>query len=225
MDADAHLRAGDPERNSALDRLGIYFTDGYLDVQEFDERTRKAATAQTRGELAQLFVDLPVVPGVAASSELVAEAGAQGELDEVVRRNRRVQAIDGVIWSVTMIMFFLGLFVLNWSFFWVVFPLAAFASWGCARCFVSIRRTRRSPRSWRRRRRRNAPTGSATRRTSARSWDAKTSGRYAGTASMRLRIRRPGTRLADGAPRASRRRERHPRRSRPHSCAGQPLRR
>ncbi|MDR7330657.1 DUF1707 SHOCT-like domain-containing protein [Corynebacterium guangdongense] len=135
MDPDANLRAGDPERNAALDRLGRYFADGYLDIQEFDERTRRAAAAQTRGELAQLFVDLPVVPGVAASSELVAEAGAQGELDEVVRRNRRVQAIDGVIWSVTMITFFLGLFVLNWNYFWVVFPLAAFTSWGVRAVF------------------------------------------------------------------------------------------
>ncbi len=130
MNSDAHLRAGDPERNAALDRLGAYFADGYLDVSEFDERTGRAATAQTRGELAALFADLPAMPAAGSSSELVAAADTRDELDEVVARNRQVQRIDSVIWSVTMIVFFLGLFVLNWSYFWTVFPVAAFASWG-----------------------------------------------------------------------------------------------
>jgi len=35
---DPELRAGDPERNSALDRLGAYFADGYLGIDEFEER-------------------------------------------------------------------------------------------------------------------------------------------------------------------------------------------
>lgn len=127
---DPELRAGDPERNSALDRLGAYFADGYLGIDEFEERTRRAATARTRGELAALFADLPVVPGAAAPSGVVAEAGAQGELDEVLSRNRRVQAIDGAIWAVAMIVFFLGVFVFSVGFSWVVFPAGAFASWG-----------------------------------------------------------------------------------------------
>lgn len=127
---DPNLRAGDPERNLALDRLGAYFAEGYLDVTEFDERTRKAVTAETRGELAALFGDLPESPAAGEESELVAAVDAQGELDEVVERNRQVQRINSVLWTVTMILFFLGIFVVSFSYSWVVFPIAGVASWG-----------------------------------------------------------------------------------------------
>jgi Domain of unknown function (DUF1707). len=135
MDENSNLRIGDPERNAALDRLGTYFADGYIDVNEFDERSGKAAIAQTQGELSHLFHDLPAVPARDVESGLVREDGAQRELDDVVKRNRRVQALDGVIWSVTMIAFFLGLFVFDWANFWVAFPVAGVASWGVRAAF------------------------------------------------------------------------------------------
>lgn len=139
MNANDSLRAGDPDRNAALDRLGKYFADGYLNVNEFDERSGRAATAQTHGELTQLFSDLPQHTGgelaTPASSELLSEAKAQDELDEVVKRNRKVQAVDSVIWAVAMIVFFVGLFLLEWDYFWVVFPIAAFATWGAHAAF------------------------------------------------------------------------------------------
>ncbi|WP_080793616.1 DUF1707 SHOCT-like domain-containing protein [Corynebacterium pacaense] len=135
MDENSNLRIGDPERHSALDRLGSYFADGYIDINEFDERSGKAAVAQTRGELAHLFDDLPALRAAEAESGLVRETKTQQELDDVVKRNRRVQAIDGVIWSVAMITFFLGLFVFDWDYFWVVFPVAGVASWGVRAAF------------------------------------------------------------------------------------------
>ncbi|AIT59948.1 DUF1707 SHOCT-like domain-containing protein [Corynebacterium doosanense] len=139
MTDDSTYRAGDADRSEALDRLGTYFADGFLTVHEFDERSGRAAGAQTHGELASLFDDLP---GLSASNRaeppahrMGSEVAAQEELDDVLARNRKVQAVDAVIWSVTMIAFFLGLFVFHWNFFWVVFPVAALASWGARAVF------------------------------------------------------------------------------------------
>ncbi|MDN6460897.1 MAG: DUF1707 domain-containing protein, partial [Corynebacterium flavescens] len=55
---------------------------------------------------------------------------AQEELDEVLTRGKKVQRFDGLIFAVAMILFFLGLFVFDWDYFWIVFPLAGVAAWG-----------------------------------------------------------------------------------------------
>lgn len=132
MEQTPDKRAGDAERSHALDRLGQYFADGYLDITEFDDRTGKAAVARTQGELDALFVDLPeqqdpysFTPSVSGS-----EVSAQRELDEVLSRGKKLQRIDGAIWAIVLILFFLGTFVFSVGFSWVLFPLGAFASWG-----------------------------------------------------------------------------------------------
>lgn len=86
------IRVGDAERHNALDLLSTHFANGLIDINEFEDRTEKAAVARTRGGL--------------------------------------VHRIDAVIWSATMILFFLGLFVFDWDYFWLVFPIAGIASWG-----------------------------------------------------------------------------------------------
>lgn len=133
MDHAFDQRIGDGDRVLALDRLGQYFADGYLDVAEFEERTGEAAVARTRKEIAALFADLPAQS--AASGDVVAtgpapDMRAQRELDEVMERGRKIQRLDGVIWAVVLITFFVGTFVLGVPFSWVLFPLGAFASWG-----------------------------------------------------------------------------------------------
>lgn len=129
-------RAGDSDRSAALDRLGNYFADGFLTVDEFDERSGKAAVAKTRSELEGLFADLPAQTQAPVPAERAgAEIDTEKELDDVLARNRKVQAADGVIWAAAMILFFLGLFVFNWPFFWVVFPVAGLASWGARGIF------------------------------------------------------------------------------------------
>lgn len=136
VNTDPEHRAGDAERSGALDRLGTYFADGYLTVEEFDDRSGRAAVARTRGELAELFQDLPAAPATNVPAEQFnSEVASQKELDDVLSRNRKVQAMDGVIWAAAMILFFLGLFVFNWPFFWVVFPVAGLASWGARAVF------------------------------------------------------------------------------------------
>lgn len=53
------LRISDTEREQAVRMLGEHMSDGRLDVDEFGERSARAAAAKTRGELVALFTDLP----------------------------------------------------------------------------------------------------------------------------------------------------------------------
>lgn len=132
MEPTPGARIGDPERMAALDRLTDLFTNGYLDVAEFDSRTATAAGATHTGDLEALFADLPKQSELAVRQENapVRSASADEELDRVLARGRKVRSADAVIWAAAMIMFFVGLFVLDWDYFWVAFPVAAFASWG-----------------------------------------------------------------------------------------------
>ena len=57
--SDQHLRVSDAERQAVVDRLAEHFAQGRLDQAEFDERSARAMTAKTRGDLAGLFDDLP----------------------------------------------------------------------------------------------------------------------------------------------------------------------
>ncbi len=53
------IRVSDAEREEALTKLGEHMSAGRLDIDEYGERSAKVATAKTRGELLDLFGDLP----------------------------------------------------------------------------------------------------------------------------------------------------------------------
>ena len=53
------LRVGDAERTAALDALGVHLGAGRLDIDEFGDRSERAAVAVRASELAALFTDLP----------------------------------------------------------------------------------------------------------------------------------------------------------------------
>jgi hypothetical protein len=53
------IRIGNQEREEAITALGEHFSAGRLDVDEYGERTAKVTAARTRGELRDLFSDLP----------------------------------------------------------------------------------------------------------------------------------------------------------------------
>ena len=57
--ADLDTRASDAERDRAADALRQHHADGRLSTDELEERTGRAYAATTRGELDQLFADLP----------------------------------------------------------------------------------------------------------------------------------------------------------------------
>lgn len=53
------IRVSDTEREDALGKLGQHMSEGRLDIEEYGERTAKVTAAKTRGELLDLFDDLP----------------------------------------------------------------------------------------------------------------------------------------------------------------------
>lgn len=54
------VRAGDHDRQTTADRLGLALSQGYLDLPEYERRVGLAFTAHTSDELRQLLADLPV---------------------------------------------------------------------------------------------------------------------------------------------------------------------
>jgi hypothetical protein len=57
---DGAIRASDSDRESVVEILRQAYTDGRLDLGEFDERTTAAYAAKTWADLRQLTSDLPV---------------------------------------------------------------------------------------------------------------------------------------------------------------------
>ena len=53
------MRAGNADRQAAVDRLTTHFADGRLDANEFDQRVATAYGSTYLDELQPLFVDLP----------------------------------------------------------------------------------------------------------------------------------------------------------------------
>jgi Domain of unknown function (DUF1707) len=53
------LRVSNAERTEVTDRLATHFADGRLDQEEYDARVASALSAKTRGDLDDLFDDLP----------------------------------------------------------------------------------------------------------------------------------------------------------------------
>lgn len=71
-DLPAGMRASDADRDEVVSDLGEHFQAGRLTAAELDERTGRALTARTWGELRELLTDLPATrpapPTPAASS-------------------------------------------------------------------------------------------------------------------------------------------------------------
>lgn len=121
------IRVGDAERSAALEQLSQHFVNGALSPDEFEQRTGEAAAARTRGDVAKLFADLPELAAPRASAPATRH---EAELEDMLARGRKVQTADAVIWSVATIVFFLGLFVFDWSYFWLAFVAGGIASVG-----------------------------------------------------------------------------------------------
>ncbi|MDO5031084.1 DUF1707 domain-containing protein [Corynebacterium sp.] len=126
-DIQAGVRAGNAERNAALDRLGVYFADGFLDVTEFEERTGKAAAARTREDLAKLFQDLPDLDEQDVSSQAV-DVKAHEELQSLERRGALVNRFDAAFWGVALVITIVGPLALHWNFAWLSFVVAGVLS-------------------------------------------------------------------------------------------------
>jgi uncharacterized protein DUF1707 len=67
-DRPAEMRASDADRDAVVSDLGEHFQAGRLTAAELDERTGRALTARTWGELAELAADLPALRPAASAA-------------------------------------------------------------------------------------------------------------------------------------------------------------
>lgn len=126
------IRVSDADRNVAVEQLGEFFAEGYITMDEFEERSGQVADARTRGQLDELFADLPVTPETNRNPEALArkheDQAAERELAELQSRKRRGQRAEAVLWSVAFVLFFVAAFVFNNGWAIWLFPLAGIVS-------------------------------------------------------------------------------------------------
>jgi hypothetical protein len=65
---EAHLRAGDEDRERVAVALGKHMAAGRLSLAEYEDRLARGYAARTFGELARLTADLPTLPHAAPPS-------------------------------------------------------------------------------------------------------------------------------------------------------------
>jgi hypothetical protein len=62
------MRASDADRDAVVSDLSEHFQAGRLTAAELDDRTGRALTARTWGELGELAADLPALPPAAPAA-------------------------------------------------------------------------------------------------------------------------------------------------------------
>jgi hypothetical protein len=138
------LLLSDTERLHALTALGDHYAAGRLDDPEFHSRSGDVAAARTLGEIRGSFRDLPSgVPLRSVDGQIVQDASTTGgelvpasssspaisdpdrELDDLRRRGRTVETLDGVVLGATLVAFLVLQFVVGWDYAWIVWPSLA----------------------------------------------------------------------------------------------------
>lgn len=134
-----NFRLSDNDRLHALHSLGTHYADGRLDSVEFDDRTQLVAGARTIGEIRPAFADLPgelpfqqgesehggqLLPVNVTSPVLAetAEARELAEMEDLRKRGKKVESLDGTIMGVTLVSFLILQFVIGVGWAWVVWP-------------------------------------------------------------------------------------------------------
>ncbi|MET3861886.1 hypothetical protein ABIE38_002822 [Dietzia sp. 2505] len=135
------LLLSDSERLHALTALGDHYAAGRLDDPEFHSRSGDIAAARTLGQLRGSFRDLPggmplnsvdgmiVQSATAAGGELVrtsssspAASDPDRELQDLRKRGRTVETLDGLVLGATLVAFLVLQFVVGWDYAWIVWP-------------------------------------------------------------------------------------------------------
>jgi hypothetical protein len=116
------LRISDSEREQAIQLLGEHMSVGRLDVDEYGERAARATAAKTRGELTELFTDLPgprPTFGTAPAAHQPAAAAPPARVDERPLAQRIWAAMVPLSALIAVVLFFTVFRV------WFVFLLPA----------------------------------------------------------------------------------------------------
>lgn len=135
------LLLSDSERLHALTALGDHYAAGRLDDPEFHSRSGDIAAARTLGQLRGSFGDLPggmpltsvdgmiVQSATAAGGELVrtsssspAASDPDRELQDLRKRGKTVETLDGLVLGATLVAFLVLQFVVGWDYAWIVWP-------------------------------------------------------------------------------------------------------
>lgn len=127
----------DNERLHALNVLSNHYAAGRLDTAEFYDRSGAVSAARTLKDAAAPFAALPGGVPLRLDNGIVrkvdTEVGgdvavphesrsAENELESLIRRGRRIEALDGVILGVTLVSFLVLQFLVDWDFAWIVWP-------------------------------------------------------------------------------------------------------
>ncbi|MBB1030472.1 DUF1707 domain-containing protein [Dietzia sp. SLG310A2-38A2] len=135
------LLLSDTERLHALTSLGDHYAAGRLDDPEFHSRSGDIAAARTLGQLRGSFSDLPGgMPLTSVDGMIVQSAAAGGgelvrasssspavsdpdrELQDLRKRGRTVETLDGLVLGATLVAFLVLQFVVGWDYAWIVWP-------------------------------------------------------------------------------------------------------
>jgi len=115
---DPAQRVGDRERERAAGRLGLAFTQGYLSMEEYEDRLAQAFSAEAAGDLESLTSDLPLAeisrrdPRRLAANRRAAKRGLQFHL------------IGYVTLCLLMIGIWLAVGIVSGSwYFWPIWPI------------------------------------------------------------------------------------------------------
>ena len=149
------LLLSDAERLHALMALGDHYAFGRLDDSEFHARSGDVAAARTLGQLRGAFADLPggtpltLVDGMIVQSATnpgaqldvssssptspssptgavtPAARGTDADLEDLRKRGKLVESLDGVVLGLTLITFLVLQLIVDWQYAWIVWPSLA----------------------------------------------------------------------------------------------------
>ncbi|SDK56735.1 protein of unknown function [Actinopolyspora mzabensis] len=115
------VRIGDQDRDRVIALLGEHFSAGRLEIDEFDERCKRAARARFRADVAVLFADLPDPhPELLVPRDTGPAAEPEREGASRVPRARR-----GALLGISVAVALLGLLVVTRQF-WALLPMVGF---------------------------------------------------------------------------------------------------
>lgn len=122
MDDKPEVRIGTMERERAQSALSEHFSEGRLDMPEFEERASVAAAARTVGDLAAVFSDLPGGLPAALSAPRI-QTGQPGR-ELTGRRSASFGRLRASLGPVLMLLLVLGLFTGHGWLLFLILPIS-----------------------------------------------------------------------------------------------------
>jgi hypothetical protein len=126
----ASLRASDADREQFVETLRQHHADGRLTLEELTERTGRAYTARTLGDLDALATDLPPLHPPAGSREAAtAPAGpARPPAATAGQAAARAALLRSLLWNGLLSVVLVVVWAMSGrDYFWPIWPILGFA--------------------------------------------------------------------------------------------------